>query len=135
MIILDQEKYGEQLKQHKVLFVFTAIATVTYIVWRAVFTIPRNYGIVALIVGLLFLLAEAMSAYQALVNYSMLSDYKPPEMPDLPDELFPEVDIFIATHNEDVDLLFNTVNACTYLDYPDKSKIHIHLCDDNNRPE
>jgi cellulose synthase (UDP-forming) len=27
------------------------------------------------------------------------------------------------------------VNACTHLHYPDKSKLHIFICDDTNRPE
>ena len=28
-----------------------------------------------------------------------------------------------------------TVNACTFLEYPDKGKVHIYLCDDGCRRE
>ncbi|WP_245626348.1 glycosyltransferase family 2 protein [Companilactobacillus heilongjiangensis] len=47
----------------------------------------------------------------------------------------PDVDIIIVTHNEEVELLRKTVNAATYIDYPDKSKVHIVIADDGNRPE
>ena len=48
---------------------------------------------------------------------------------------YPEVDVFIATHNEPVELLYKTVNGCLNMDYPDKKKVHIYICDDANRPE
>ncbi|MBQ5901963.1 MAG: hypothetical protein IIW83_01775, partial [Clostridia bacterium] len=54
-------------------------------------------------------------------------------MPVIPEDWYPEVDVFIATHNEEEDILFKTANACTYMRYPDKSKVHIYLCDDGNR--
>src|SRR5699024_490742 len=46
----------------------------------------------------------------------------------------PDVDVLIATHNEDRDLLEKTVNGTTYIKYP-KDKLHIYICDDGNRPE
>lgn len=46
----------------------------------------------------------------------------------------PDVDVLIATHNEDRDLLEKTVNGATYMNYP-KDKLHIYICDDGNRPE
>ncbi len=48
---------------------------------------------------------------------------------------YPDVDILIATHNEETELLYKTVNGCRHMDYPDKSKVHIYICDDGNRPE
>lgn len=45
------------------------------------------------------------------------------------------MDVFIATHNESAKLLYKTVNACTFLEYPDKGKVHIYVCDDGNREE
>ncbi|WP_225868692.1 glycosyltransferase family 2 protein [Companilactobacillus kimchii] len=47
----------------------------------------------------------------------------------------PDIDIIIVTHNESVDLLRKTINAATFMDYPDKSKVHIVVSDDGNRPE
>ncbi len=45
------------------------------------------------------------------------------------------LDVLIATHSEEAGLLFKTVNGCKHMAYPDKSKVHIYLCDDNDRPE
>ena len=45
------------------------------------------------------------------------------------------MDVLIATHNEDPELLYKTINACTFMEYPDKSKVHIYVCDDTNRLE
>lgn len=56
-------------------------------------------------------------------------------LPEVPPERFPDVDVFIATHNESAKLLYKTVNACTFLEYPDKGKVHIYVCDDGNREE
>lgn len=58
-----------------------------------------------------------------------------PEKPVLPLDWFPDVDVFIATHNESADLLYKTVNGCKHMRYPDRKKVHIYLCDDSNRPE
>lgn len=132
---MEHLERAKTLRKHRVIFILTLIAIVVYITWRTFFTLPTKFGVVALLFGLLLLVAEIMSAFEAVVNYSMLSKYVPPELPEIPEDWYPEIDIFIATHNEPVDLLFNTVNACNFLDYPDKSKLHIHLCDDTDRPE
>lgn len=46
----------------------------------------------------------------------------------------PDVDVLIATHNEDVDLLKKTVNGAVLMEYPEGKK-HIYICDDGNRPD
>ena len=48
-------------------------------------------------------------------------------------ESFPHVDVLIATRNEPEELLYKTVNACTFLEYPDPAKVHIYVCDDGGR--
>ena len=131
----EKETSKEKIKRHRLLFILTLITTLAYITWRAFVTIPTVYGVASFVCGVILLLAEIIGVYEQLVNYSMLSHYTPPEMPEITDDMYPEVDIFIATHNEDTELLFNTANACTMLDYPDKSKVHIHICDDSDRPE
>ena len=113
----------------------TALSVSVYILWRIFFTIPTRYGIVSLIFGLALIISETASAIEALVQYSHFRNSKPGELPQIPESWFPEVDILIATHNEPADLLYKTINSCAYLDYPDKAKVHIYLCDDRNRPE
>ena len=48
---------------------------------------------------------------------------------------FPDVDIFISTYNEPPEILRKTIIGCKHMEYPNKNKVHIWLCDDNRRPE
>lgn len=108
-------------------------ASLIYLVWRIFFTIPVRYGLLATLFGLALLITEAVAILEAVSHYYNMRRAKVPEKPDIPDAMFPDVDVLIATHSEDVALLYKTVNACRYLQYPDKSKVHIYLCDDTNR--
>lgn len=134
----EEREYKNKKWQHIKFLILTAITMLSmtlYIVWRAVFTIPgyKEYGWIPFLLGLALLIAEAASAIEAFAHCVDLTTKNEPDMPDVPPELFPHVDILIATHNEDDDILFKTANACKYIDYPDKSKVHIYLCDDGNR--
>jgi len=122
-------------KSHPLLLWTTVIATTVYIVWRLLFTLPTRSGSVTFALGLLLVVAELMGAMEALIEYRQINKIIVPELPDIPLEWYPHVDIFIATHNEAARLLYNTVNACTFLNYPDKEKVHVYLCDDTDRPE
>ena len=113
----------------------TAFSITLYLVWRLFFTLPVSYGYLSIALGALLLLCEVISGVQAVMNYLDQINPLPLELPDIPESWYPDVDILIATHDEEVNLMYNTINACRYLDYPDKSKVHIHLCDDGNRPE
>lgn len=121
--------------RHKLLFHSASIAVLLYLIWRVFFTLPMKYGTISIILGIILLVAEFMGFFETFLNHRHLSHYMEPELPVIPIEWYPDVDIFIATHNEPVDLLYKTLNACTFLEYPDPKKIHIHLCDDSNRPE
>lgn len=108
-----------------------------YLLWRMIFTLPFDQGIWNIIFGILLIAAETVTVLTTfeLFIQKMQVDNKQLECPTIPPEYYPEVDVFIATHNEPIDLLYKTVNACTFMDYPDKHKVHIYLCDDGNRPE
>jgi cellulose synthase (UDP-forming) len=103
--------------------------------WRIFFTLPFSYGIVSAIVGIALLLAELFAAFVAIVQYYESMRSAEPELPDIPTDWYPDVDILIATHNESTELLFKTINGCNHLEYPDRNKVHIYLCDDANRPD
>ena len=120
---------------HSLLLWATAISMTVYIVWRLFFTIPTQYGLITFILGLLLVLAEMLAALESLIEYRQINKNVSPELPVIPESWYPDVDVLIATHNEPTELLYKTVNGCTFLKYPDKSKIHIYLCDDGNRPE
>jgi len=79
--------------------------------------------------------SEFFSGFESVEQYLNMANLKEPELPDIPESWYPEVDVLVITHNEDRDIIFKTANACQHLDYPDHSKIKIYICDDTDRPE
>lgn len=108
--------------------------SVMYLTWRVFFTIPFGYGIVSVVAGVSLLIMEALGMVEASVHFYNMNSVKVHGVPEVPVEEYPDVDVFIATYSEDPELLYKTINGCKYMDYPDKSKVHIYLCDDNRRP-
>lgn len=119
----------------KILFGVTIVYVVVYLIWRIFTTLPFQYGTIAVILSVILLICELSSCYEAGVRYFLYTKHKPLEAPVISDDMYPEVDILVTVHSEEVELLYSTLNACTYLKYPDPSKIHIHLCDDSCRDE
>lgn len=108
-----------------------------YILWRILFTIPgiNEYGILAFVFGVFLVTAETISAVEALEHYINMNRMIVPKKPVIPIEMYPHVDVLIATHNEETDLLYKTVNGCKHMKYPYPERVHIYICDDMNRPE
>ena len=118
-----------------ILLIISFVLMIIYFVWRLFFTFPTKYGTIAMICALILFVCELISAVEAFVH--LLSSINPliPEKPDIPEDWYPDVDVFIATHNESTDVLYKTVNGCKHMKYPDKSKVHIWICDDGYRME
>ena len=118
------------------MFILATLTSVIYLVWRAVFTLPLQGGVVAILFGILLLVSEITSALGTFELYyrKARSSKVDLALPQIPVSWYPDVDVLVATHNEPVELLYKTVNALTYMDYPDKSKVHIYIADDGNRP-
>lgn len=109
----------------------------TYLLWRIFFTLPFNQGRLNIVFGILLIVAETttvLTTFELFIQ-KMHTKNRQLEIPVIPSQYFPDVDVFIATHNEPVELLYKTLNAATFMDYPDKEKVHIYLCDDTNRLE
>lgn len=119
----------------KVWFFINMICTVLYLAWRVFFTIPFGYGIVSIAAGIALLIVEVLGMVEAFIHYANMYSVKGYPFPKIPEEMFPEVDVFIATYSEECELLYKTINGCKHMKYPDKSKVHIYLCDDNRRPQ
>ena len=117
----------------KLWFLLNMFFTVMYLFWRLFFTIPFEYGTVSLIAGTALLVVEVLGMVEAFVHYANMYNVTNYALPRVPEELFPDVDVFIATCNEPVELLYKTALGCTRMDYPDKSRVHIYLCDDGKR--
>jgi len=109
------------------------IFTALYLYWRFRYTIPLGYGFISMFAGISLLVVEFMGALESYVHFSNMRKVDAYPTPTVPLELFPDVDIFIATYNEPIELLYKTINGCVHMDYPDKSKVHIHVCDDGRR--
>ncbi len=131
----NRKNYSKTKQRRKVLFYFMSISSIIYILWRFFFTLPFDYGVLAMVCGLLLFISELIAVVEGILNQNAFADSVVPDMPIISDDMFPEVDILIATHTEEKELLYKTVNACKFLKYPDKNKINIYLCDDTNRPE
>lgn len=103
--------------------------------WRIIRTIPFQYGVISTIFGVSLLIVELVGFFEMVVHFSQLSNIQIPKPPKVNPFDYPHVDVFISTYNEPPELLYKTINACLHMDYPDKSKVHIYLCDDGHREE
>ena len=112
----------------------SSLFSLLYLCWRIGYSIPFRYGIFAVIANLALLAVELLGLLESLAHYRNVLFLRDHPLPEIPEEAWPEVDIFIATYNEPEDLLRRTIRGCLYLSYPDKSKVHIWICDDNRRP-
>lgn len=124
-----------KILKNKFLIIGTIISSAIYLVWRIFFTIPFGHGTLAIILGIFLLSVEIVGMLDAAIHFYSMSNIEYPIKPDVDEKLFPDVDVFIATYNEPVELLYKTVNGCVNMDYSDKSKVHIYICDDSNRSE
>ncbi|WP_218827896.1 glycosyltransferase [Paenibacillus rigui] len=121
--------------RNKFLVAATVLMSFVYILWRTFYTIPFGLGAAAIISGLALLIVEMVGMVEAGVHFYNMIRIEYPKRPEVNEADYPDVDVFIATYNEPVSLLYKTINGCLNMDYPDKSKVHIYLCDDSNRKE
>lgn len=113
---------------------FYLVFQVGYLIWRLTGTIPTS-SIEDTALGVLLLLTELLSFTQTAVFILLFANQeKKTEHSSFSYDFVPTVDIFIATYNEEIELLEKTVVAAKLVDYP-KEKRTIYLCDDGNRPE
>ena len=94
-----------------------AISMTIYILWRGFCTIPNHavYGWLAAICGIILLSAEAISMLEGIGHFFSSRKKSVPDKPVIPIGWYPHIDVFIATHNEDVELLYKTVNGCRHM--------------------
>lgn len=74
-----------------------------YLIWRIFFTIPWSAGSFQAAAGIVLVLAETVTTLGVaeLMIGRMKSAGCEIALPDVPPERFPDVDVFIATHNAD----------------------------------
>lgn len=132
MIKVRKEKLSKRS-----IYYLAFLSSLIYISYRIFFTIPFN-SFVNMFFGILVLIVEIIEVFFFGIYCFNVLIYKK-ESPIIPKvkskDLYPEIDILIATINEDVELLEDTIKAIKKMKYPDKNKIHIYLCDDGRRKE
>ena len=119
----------------KICFWINTFFSVLYLVWRIFFTIPFRAGALSVACGVILLVFEALGMVEALVHFMNMHTAHDYKVPDVPKDRFPHIDVYISTYSEEPELLYKTINGCKNMDYPDKSKVHVYLCDDNRRSE
>lgn len=119
------------------IYSISIVLTVIYILYRTFFTIPTKLGILSLILAIIVLIIEIWEAIDFFIYFLniLIVNKKQISTPKIDFTNIPDIDIFIATFNESKNILERTIEACINLDYPDKSKLHIYICDDGNRKE
>ena len=133
--ILIKEKEKKKAFKRNIFLLSATILTIIYLGWRILFTLPLDDGIAQVIFGILLINAEVMTCFTTfeLFYRKFKSDKKILDFPEVDGKYYPHIDVFIATHNESLNILYKTANACTFMEYPDKNKVHIYFCDDGNR--
>ena len=121
-----------------ILYFLSILLTIGYIIYRIFFTLPTKLGIVSMIFAIIVLFVEIWESIDFFIYFlNILSvNIKTPKIPKLENNtVYPDIDIFIATYNEGQNILKRTIDACLNLEYPEKEKLHIYICDDGNRRE
>lgn len=122
-------------KINLIVYILAFLTSIIYLGWRIIYTIPWEDSPLSYIFGVILWLCELVSYSSAFVLIANKSKTFNLEKGELTAENIPDIDVFIATHNEDYTIVYKTLNACVQMDYPDKSKVHIYVADDTNRPE
>lgn len=117
--------------------VLTMIFTLNYIIFRIFFTIPEQKGTISIICWAVLLISECIGLFEMAVHFYNMYVYDKIELktPKMYNKKYPEIDVLIPTINEDPSLLEKTLCACKQMEYPQKNKVHIYVCDDGNREE
>ena len=115
--------------------VLSILFTLIYLCWRVRYSIPKGFGALPVAANILLLAVEILGFAESLVLFWSLFGLREHPLPEIAEDAYPDVDIFIATYNEPTDLLRRTVNGCIHMKYPDPRKVHIWICDDNRRSE
>lgn len=102
-----------------------------YMAWRASDTLPLQFGVVAMVCGLMLLLAELYGFVNMLLGFFINSEpFHRRSIPLPADESgLPHVDVYIPTYNEDPSIVRPTVIAATQMRYP-PDRLHVYVLDD-----
>ena len=125
-----------------ILMGMSALLVSKYLWWRLTTTMPEpGTGIGQLTFSWFLLIVELALWTDTFIFFLTLSrsrensgqaDLYEAELRALPESELPHVDVFIATYNEDMDVLEKTIVGASSLDWP-SSKLTVYILDDGKR--
>ncbi|RRG18894.1 glycosyltransferase [Weissella viridescens] len=129
-------------KKKRMMYLFSCLLTVFYLVWRVFFTLPWHASYWLIAFAIILVVCEIMSNCTAYLTIFLRLRVSKHDLTQHLDELdypegadLPNVDIVIVTHDESVELLRKTVNAAVKQQYGNQAGITVCIADDGNRPE
>ena len=117
--------------------IFLALGSVVvlrYVYWRTTETLPPIQDLEDFIPGFLLYLAEMYNVLMLALSLFIVATPLPARPSLVASEVFPTVDVFIPSYNEDLKLLANTVAAAKAMDYP-PDRLKVWLLDDGGTLE
>lgn len=131
-----KDDYKEVLGK-RIIYTIAFLSTLVYIIYRIFFSLPLGDSFINVFIAVMIVVLEFFEAFVYSIYYFNVLLFKKdsPKTPKIKKSEFPEIDILVATINEDVDLLEDTIKHIKAMKYPDKKKIHIYMCDDGRRKE
>jgi len=111
---------------------FGTAVVLRYVYWRTTSTLPPINQLENFIPGFLLYLAEMYSVAMLALSLFVVAKplpHRPSRAADL--KVFPKVDVFVPSYNEDPALLANTLAAARSMDYP-ADKLVVWLLDDGS---
>lgn len=117
------------------LIVLSLTVSCRYIWWRYTSTLNWDDP-VSLVCGIVLLFAETYAWIVLILGYFQVAWPLNRQPVPLPKDmaLWPSVDIFVPTYNEDLNVVKNTIYAAMGIDWP-KDKLKIWILDDGGREE
>jgi len=118
-----------------ILLGFYILSCIIYVGWRTINTLPLDYGLLSITFGIILLIAEMVGFIETIIFYMTIKNTDCPTTPEVDTDDYPDVDVFVATYNEPVELLYKTIVGCKGMNYPQPEMVHVYICDDGHREE
>ena len=123
-----------------------------YFLWRIFFSLPFKGSALELVLGTLLIIFEFAGLFRLVVLiFNFISYRESPEekkvyetdrtIDDFLAEkgaenvALPDIDVFVTTCREPLEILDKTIGACMNLLYPEPEKVHVYMLDDAESPE
>ena len=116
------------------LFVISMVVSGRYLWWRCTSTLNTDSAL-GIFLSIALLAAELYAFVVMVLGYFQVCwvlDRKPYPMP-ADRSSWPDVDVYIPTYNEPLEVIKPTVFAALNLDWP-ADKLHVYILDDGSRP-